>query len=125
MSRNMNFAAAAIVSIGLAGSGGVFSADEPGVVTYVASVQCAAGACEVQRVTVPVVSIVREQYVGGICVEYTRQITGMKKIPSLDPATPIEDPQFENSGPRHSCTKLGTARSFSAIDRDTAGARGR
>ena len=125
MSRNMNFAAVALVSAGLAGTGGVFSADEPGVVTYVASVQCAAGACEVQRLTVPVVSIVREQYVGGICVEYTRQITGMKKIPSLDPATPIEDPQFENSPPRHACTKQGSGHGFPAIDSETARARAR
>jgi hypothetical protein len=74
------------------------NADE---VTYVDSVDCTAGACEVRRKTEPVERMMRERYSGGVCIEYTRRIAGLRKVPSRDPQTPLEVPQYEDSRPRH------------------------
>ena len=75
-------------------------------VTYVDGVDCGAGACEVRRKTEPLERLVFERHARGICVEYTRRIAGLRKVPSRDPATPLEIPQYEDSRPRHvSCEK--------------------
>jgi hypothetical protein len=70
-------------------------------VTYVDSVSCTAGVCEARHKTEPVERTLRERYSGGVCVEYTRRITGMKKVPTTDPLVSIEVPQYQVGESRH------------------------
>ena len=70
-------------------------------VTYVDSVSCSAGVCEARHKTEPVEQVMRERYSGGVCVEYTRRITGMKRVPTTDPLVSIEVPQYQVGESRH------------------------
>lgn len=70
-------------------------------VTYVESVDCVGGTCAARLRTEPLTRTVRERLSGGMCLEYVRQIAGMKKVPTVDPRTPIELPQYQDSPSRH------------------------
>ena len=72
-------------------------------VTFVETVRCSAGVCDVQRKTVPVVETMRarDTSTADFCVEYTRRLTGFKTYASLDPAVSIQIPQYEDSEKRY------------------------
>ena len=85
--------------------GAAFMAALPGArasdsITYVESVDCVAGVCTARLRTEPVMRTVRERHAGNMCVEFTRSIAGMKKVPTVDPNTPIQLPQYQDSPSR-------------------------
>ena len=102
----------AILAAALLSFAGLAQADSD-TVTYVESVSCTAGVCEVRHRTEPVEQTVRERYAGNICLEYTRRITGVRKVQSLDPLTPIELPQYVNGQARQSRCEQASARLLS------------
>lgn len=115
--RTMPIAAALMWLTGvtaLAGVAGSAAANEDRV-TFVEFVLCDSGVCEPRRKTVPVVEVVRERDEAIFCREYTRRLTGFKSFPSLDPAVPIQVPQFEESARRYFRCDRGDSLAASGI----------